>query len=100
MVIAPRLSRTDWQAVSVALNDAAQCGCGEVTGKPGAVGRLLGALTGNAPRPPLADPRLEAIRRFVCATRRGRRPADAHVPGLIAQGFSRDQIDALALLSA
>ena len=102
MVLAgePKLNRTDWQAVSIAFNDAADCGCGDAGAKPGLLGRFYGALTGNEPRRPLADPRLEAIRRFVCETRRSRRRADAHVPGLVEQGFTRDQIDALAFLSA
>jgi len=95
----PKLSRSDWQAVSIALHDAGSSRCG-ASGKRGIVGRLFTAVTGEEPARPLADPRLEAIRSFVCATRRTRRPAERFVPDLEAQGFSRDQIDALALLSA
>lgn len=99
----PTLSRAEWQAVSIALKDAADCGCA-VAPDSGSlrarVARLYTALTGAETRTPLADARLEAIRRFVCETRRMRRPAERLVPDLVAQGFSRDQVAALALLSA
>ncbi|MDB5683477.1 MAG: hypothetical protein JWM75_1175 [Sphingomonas bacterium] len=95
----PRLSRSEWQAVSIAINDAARCGCAGDT-KAGPVRRLYTALTGNAPPGPLADRRLEAIRSFVYETRRQRKPAERLVPDLVAHGFSRGQVDALALLSA
>lgn len=99
----PRLSRAEWQAVSIALKDAADCGCA-VAPEQGTlrarIARIYGAITGAEARTPLADARLEAIRRFVCETRRTRRAAERHVPDLFAQGFSSDQIAALALLSA
>ena len=94
----PTLSRSEWQAVSIAFKDAATCGCAS-TREPGRLRRIYGALTGNRPARPLADQRLEAIRSFVCTTRRSRRPADALVPVLRDQGFSPAQVDALALLS-
>lgn len=93
------LSNLEWQAVAVALNDASRCGCGQ-TGKPGIARRVMRALTGiEAPRP-LADPRLEAVRTFVCETNRHRRIAADHVPALRRHGFNERQVDALALLSA
>ncbi|PZU07500.1 hypothetical protein [Sphingomonas sp.] len=94
----PSLSRSEWQAVSIAFNDAAQCGCASAR-EPGPLRRLYGALTGNRPPRPLADQRLEAIRSFVCTTRRSRKPAEDLVPTLRGQGFSPAQVDALALLS-
>lgn len=99
---APSLSRTEWQAVRIALNDAAACGCVETPreGWRARIARLWILLTGNEPARPLADPRLEALRRFVCATRRLHRPAERHVPALVALGFNRAQVDAIALLSA
>lgn len=94
----PSLSRSEWQAVSIAFNDAANCGC-VATREPGRLQKLYSALTGNVPPRPLADERLEAIRSFVCSTRRSRKPAEALVPVLRDQGFSPAQVDALALLS-
>lgn len=99
----PKLSRIEWQAVSIGLQDATQCGCGDLP-KPGSLrsglSRLTRMLTGIEGPRPFADPRLEAVRNFVCATQRHRRPADEFAPALLDQGFSRAQIDALALLSA
>lgn len=95
----PDLSRDEWRAVSIALNDAAERGCAAPE-TPGLLRRLYVAFSGNEPRPPLADARLEAIRRFVCATRRARKPAERLVPALRAQGFTPAQVDALALLAA
>lgn len=98
----PRLSRIEWQAVSIGLQDAARCGCGDVT-KPGSLrsrlSRLSRMLTGIEPPKPFADPRLEALRSFVCASQRHRRRADEYAPALEQQGFNRAQIEALALLS-
>lgn len=95
----PSLSRSEWQAVAIALKDADGCGCAaEARGTR--FGRLWSAVTGNAPARPLANPRLEAVRRFVCATRRLHRRADRYVPDLMAQGFNPAQVDALTLLSA
>jgi hypothetical protein len=96
---APALSHTEWRAVSVALNDAADIRCG-VVDKPGRLSRLFTTLTGVEHKRPLADPRLETLRRFVCQTRATRTEASELVPALIEQGFNRAQIAALALLSA
>ena len=93
----PKLSRIEWQAVSIGLQDAAKCGCRDL---PRGISRLSRMLTGVEGPRPFADPRLEAVRNFVCATRRHRRRADEHAPALLEQGFSRAQIEALALLSA
>ncbi|MFD1952119.1 hypothetical protein ACFSGX_15200 [Sphingomonas arantia] len=95
----PDLTRLEWQAVSVALNDASRCGCG-TAGKPGVARRLYRALTGIEGPRPLADPRLEAVRSFVGATSRRRRIAEDHVPALHDLGFNDRQVDALARLSA
>lgn len=94
----PALSRDEWRAVSIALNDAAGHGCASGE-RRGLLGRLYTALTGNEPKRPLADARLETIRRFVCAMRRQPRIARTLVPELEAQGFSHAQVEALALLS-
>lgn len=98
----PKLTRIEWQAVSIGLQDAAKCGCGGPA-QPGSLrsrlSRLSHMLTGIEPPRPLADPRLEAVRNFVCATQRHRRPADEYAPALEQHGFNRAQIEALALLS-
>jgi hypothetical protein len=85
--------------VSVALADAQGGGC-RLQARSGPIRRLYHVLTGNTPAGPLADPRLEAVRSFVCETRRYRRPARQHVPALLAHGFNSAQVDALALLVA
>jgi hypothetical protein len=99
----PDLSPTEWMAVSVALRDAADCGCA-LPPEPGSLrdwaDRIGRALVGRQPRTSLADPRLEALRRFMCETRIRRRPAEELAGALAEQGFSRAQISALAMLSA
>ena len=95
----PDLSQAEWRAVSIALKDDGTGGCAGGSGD-GVMARLMRALTGNDRPRPLADPRLEAVRSFVCATRRARRPAERLAPTLAAQGFNDRQIEALALLAA
>ena len=95
----PTLSQLEWQAVSGALAHASECGCGNPD-NPRLASRLLRALTGSEGPRPLADPRLEAVRTFVCETNRHRRIAKHHVPALLDDGFNDRQVDALALLSA
>lgn len=97
----PVLSQTEWAAVSVAFQDAAACGCVAVsaTARPSMLGRITDALFGSRRPTPLADPRLEAIRAFVCTTRRQRRPAANLVPVLADHGFNPAQIEAIALLA-
>jgi hypothetical protein len=96
----PDLSQAEWQAVSIAIYDAANWGCIAPNKRPGLLGRLYVALTGNVPPRPLADSKLEAIRSFVCATRRRRKPATEYVAQLQAFGFNSRQVEALTLLSA
>lgn len=99
--ITPSLSKLEWSAVAIALQDANSCGCGagDVGPSRGLVDRLASALFDLRRPTGLADPKLEAVRRFVCATSRNRRPASDLVPTLADHGFSPAQIDALALLS-
>ncbi|UYY78470.1 hypothetical protein [Sphingomonas sp. R1] len=97
----PELSQIEWAAVSVAFQDAAACGCTAVsaTVRPSLLGRMADTLFGARRPTPLADPRLEAIRQFVCATRRHRTPAADLVPALADHGFNPAQIEAIALLA-
>jgi hypothetical protein len=94
----PALSTAEWHAVSIALNDAATYRCASAR-KQGWLGRLFTTLTGIEPQTPLADPKLETIRQFVCANRRMPAAAERLVPQLEAQGFSHAQVEALSLLS-
>ena len=93
----PTLSRNEWHAVSIALSDAASYSC--ASERQGLLGRIYAAVTGNEPRRPLADKKLETIRRYVCAARRHHPAANDLLPELEAQGYSRAQLDAIALLS-
>ncbi|HEY0271506.1 MAG TPA: hypothetical protein VGC10_11015 [Sphingomonas sp.] len=96
---APVLSRMEWQAVAVALNDADRHPCGREAGTEGRLARALRWLTGaQAPRP-LADPRLDAVRRFVCAVRGGGDRLRDLVPELKDFGYSPAQIEALRLVA-
>lgn len=98
----PKLTTLEWSTVAIALNDASRCGCAPAADASSArlSRRIATAIFGRSNRPNgLADPRLEAIRQFVCATSRHRKPAAELAPGLAAQGFNQAQIDAIALLS-
>lgn len=93
------LSRSDWQAVTVALHDVERCGCAASDKPAGRLRRLFRALFGFEPPRPLADPRLEAVRRFVCAVRReGARAAD-YAAQLAGFGYSPAQIEALRVIA-
>ena len=95
----PELTDIEWQAVSIALSDAGRHGCTseEPTGR---FGGFLRRVFGRERAQALADPRLEAIRGFVCEARLSRRLPEQRVQGLLASGFNRDQIMALAMLAA
>jgi hypothetical protein len=97
----PHLSQNEWAAVAVALNDARDCGCATAPypEEPGIVRRAIGFLFGLRTRTPLADPRLEAIRTFVCASYRRRQPALELARPLEDHGFNIAQIKAMGQLS-
>ncbi len=97
----PHLSTAEWQAVTVALRDAERSACAAPKGtKEGRFARLFRALTGIEKPRPLADPRLDAVRRFVCASRRNVARAREIASELTAFGYSRDQIEALRIVAA
>ncbi len=97
----PRLTTAEWQAVTVALRDVERFTCVAPTGKTeGRLSRLFRAVTGIEKPTALADPRLDAIRRFVCASRRNMARAKDVAAELIALGYSRDQVEALRMVAA
>jgi len=97
----PHLSTAEWQAVAVALRDAQRSGCAVSDGmKESRLSRFFRALTGIEKPRPLADPRLDAVRRFVCASRRNVARAREIASELVAFGYSRDQIEALRIVAA
>lgn len=98
-VASPELNENEWRAVSVALNDAARHDFIDSEGT-GVFSRMLAWFTGIEARRPLADPRLEAIRAFVCTTRARRAAAVEFVPALAKHGYNDRQIAAMALLAA
>lgn len=97
----PCLDPVEWQVVAIALQDAERAAW--VAPEPGSlrswVARLYSRITGSMPVRGLADPRLDTLRRFVHDTRRARAMAEPLVPAMIAYGFNRRQVDAIALLS-
>jgi hypothetical protein len=97
----PRLSNDEWRAIAIALKDAEHSVDVAPRDKPeGRLGRIFRMLTGIEKARPLADPRLDTIRRFAWATRR--RIARAREIGgeLRAFGYSCEQIEALRLIAA
>lgn len=97
----PHLSQIEWAAVAVALKDADDCGC-ETEPSPedaGILRRVVRFLFGSRGRTSLADPRLEAIRSFVCASYRRRQPALELAKPLEDHGFNTAQIEAMGRLS-
>ncbi|MES2451137.1 MAG: hypothetical protein V4610_11275 [Pseudomonadota bacterium] len=93
----PRLSRTDWYAVADA-HWAAET-AGEVSVFSAVANRLRAAFGLDENARSQSDPRDELLKEFVQRTRRARRPADDLSEALLSNGFSADQITALALLS-
>ena len=102
-IATPALTTAEWQEVKQTLNDISACGCGDAP-RSGSIrdriGKAIDALTGQERIPVILPSRLEAVRRFTCESGRLGRVAQNHVPTLAAQGFSRAQIDAIALLGA
>jgi hypothetical protein len=96
----PMLSGLEWKVVALALRETDTC-CG-ADGGPSRFAHLLRrigrALTGWESPLPLANPRLETLRRFVCMLRRGHRDAAATAQSLVRLGFSQRQLHAVATL--
>lgn len=103
-IATPRLSPAEWQHVRSALSAVADCGCGSTvaTGSiRSRISHMVDALIGPSVQAPVSLPaELRPVRDFLCETGRTHRLAERHIPALKSQGFSRAQIDALALLGA
>jgi hypothetical protein len=98
----PSLTALEWQVVAAAFSDASGHACGRAR-KPSRLAsgfrHLLEAVTGLKGPQPLADPRLEKLRFFLCFTRDKGRPSQRIWQELIELGFSEAQVEALALLA-
>jgi hypothetical protein len=88
----PQLTTLEWQVVRTAFLDASDS-CG--TSIRSTVSRLFGF---NPPQP-LANPRLEKLRVYMCMTRSKGRVPDELIEDLLSLGFDKDQLRALASLA-
>jgi hypothetical protein len=102
-IAVPHLTHAEWQDVRSALVAVADCGCGETRGSTSVwsrIGRSAGFVVRRADAEPVLPQDLASIKDFLCETGRSHGLAERHIPALSAQGFSRAQIEALALLGA
>jgi hypothetical protein len=84
---AVNFSPLEWLVIALAKRDPLSS-----INKPGRIATALGALFGVHPNPGLADPRLEALRRFVVLARNLRhRLPDREVAQFLSAGFSHAQ---------
>lgn len=90
----PALSSLEWKVVSLALREAAFAEPESMSW----LGRLFRRATGIEPKMPLADPRLETLRRFVTRIRRHADVSELR-KRLADHGFSTTQISAVALIA-
>lgn len=93
----PLLSALEWKVVSLAMREAGEAGCGG-TRRRGWLGRLIDGGAGLRPKLPLADPRLETLRRFVCRLC-DRADVSELKRRLVEFGFHPDQIAAVATIA-
>lgn len=90
----PPLSALEWKVVSLAMREAAS----GAERRTGWLGRWIEGSTGIRPRLPLADPRLETLRRFVGRVRT-RADASDLKHRLVEFGFHPSQISAVAMIA-
>ncbi len=92
-----------WNASTDSLNLDATSAASTTKASPSRVTlgfrHLLEAVTGLKAAQPLADPRLERLRFFLCFTRDNGRPSRRIWEELLELGFSEAQVEALALLA-
>ena len=97
------LSKTEWQVVALGLRDATTLGWDQTLTQDGLRARLANlfrVLAGSRSGKPLANPKLEALRQFVSATRRHHKPARQLAPTLLAHGYGQADVENLGLLAA
>ncbi len=93
----PPLTALEWKVVSLAMREAGEAGAGG-TRRRGWFGRLIDGSAGLRPKLPLADPRLETLRRFVCKVR-ARADVSELKRLLVDFGFHPGQISAVATIA-
>ena len=87
----PQLSALEWSVVAVARNDSLAS-----LREPSRLGMAMAALFGTRQNPKLADPRLEALRRFaVLAWHHGYTLPVSEIKIFMKAGFSADQFEIL-----
>ena len=88
-----RFSALEWSVVALARRDTLH-----TLEKPGRIAMALGALFGDRRNPRLADPRLEALRRFAVLVRHFRdRLPDRELVRFLAAGFTKGHATLLRL---
>jgi hypothetical protein len=95
------LTRQDWMAARIGIADAEVCNCGEPAVPASELGRFARAilwLFGNRAPTPLANSKLEMLRRFFCATRAGHSPSVTVVSELQRLGFQPAHLASIANL--
>lgn len=92
----PTLSALEWKVVSLAMREA-ESGL-DVEGRRGWLDRWIAGSTGIRPTLPLADPRLETLRRFVGRVR-ARADASDLKNRLVELGYHPGQISAVAMIA-
>ena len=96
----PRLSQSEWRNVQGAVRAASDCGCDSPGERSTMRMRLVTAVTGRKRPQAMVPEHLRALRDFLCASERLRRPAMQFAPALAGQGFTSAQIEAIGLISA
>lgn len=97
----PELSAAEWSSVKATLSAVVGHGYGKPPSQGSVrrrVGRIVDALIGADSRLQELPAQFHAVRDFLSESSRTRRLAEDHIPTLSAQGYSRAQIEALALL--
>jgi hypothetical protein len=85
------LSALEWSVVAIARGERLSS-----LKRPGRIALAMGTLFGARPRMPLADPRLEALRRLsVLAWHRGDNLPRSEITRFLAAGFSTHQFETL-----
>jgi hypothetical protein len=94
--LSAQFSPLEWTTIALARRDSLSS-----LQEPGRLSRALGSLFGLGTTSRLADPRLEALRRFaVHAWHRGYTLPVSEIKAFIAAGFSGDQLETILASTA